>query len=946
MVLYVHVYAQDPYYVSINKLSGLPSNAVYDIFQDSKGFIWIANNEGLTRYDGFEFRTYINPNQTSRSGNQIEEDRYGRIWYKNFDGYLYYVEHDSLKSLKQNTTIGNTGYAILNDRLLVLQKKGIDFFDIATLKVIKSTGFDHSTLMSEAHYKDSYYILTMDTLYALGRDGITRKSKAMELSLLAGSKKGVVMMHKGNIKKYCYELIDNEIAEKIAVPEIGYVHELEYCDQMYWISTPNGVWVYDEEGKNINNGKPFFADKSISSVLKDREGNFWLGTLNEGLIFVPDLKTKLILTPNFVPNILSVVRGQLYTGTKDNAIYKYDVNKDRFELKYKDSLRHEIICFQADTINNRYSFTANRFYITDTNFRAIERSEMSVKDIAVVDKKYSALASNGNIVLVKMNADGVSDFDSLFNAGRVNSTSLFSQVITACRGRTVAYNPSLKTIYTGTSKGLFAITSKDVTEIKSNGAAIYTKRLVCFRNNLYVLTPQDQVYVVGVDKTVIHLALPEEKEQCVNMKLAGGKLYLLTNNGIRQVDDATCRVTKIYLHPGIRAEEINDMEVVNDRLVFASERGLIVISKDNAAVDSMSPGFVINSMLVNGKNAAGCNEFLYTENDIEINYSILSFSADKKYQLYYKINDGKWQVNSGVTRSLKLASLSPGAYNISFKLVSADMDKEFVQQTVRFTIKRPFWTEWWFLGGGLLILASGSMLYYRWQTSLLKKQNQLTVEKVELEKNLRNSMLTSIRSQMNPHFFYNALNSIQSFMFSDDKRNASTYLVKLSKLTRMILEMSEKENIALDEEAEALKLYLELEKMRFSADFNYELRIDSNVDSELVKIPPMIVQPYVENAIKHGLLHKKGNKYLSITFGKTGEDLLITIDDNGIGREKANELNQLKKEKHNPFSTQANSKRIELLNKGRGKNIGVVYFDKKDNQVPVGTTVIITIPLI
>lgn len=134
--------------------------------------------------------------------------------------------------------------------------------------------------------------------------------------------------------------------------------------------------------------------------------------------------------------------------------------------------------------------------------------------------------------------------------------------------------------------------------------------------------------------------------------------------------------------------------------------------------------------------------------------------------------------------------------------------------------------------------------------------------------------------------------------------------------------------------------------MRFSADFNYELRVDNNVDSELVKIPPMIVQPYVENAIKHGLLHKKGNKYLSITFGKAGDDLLITIDDNGIGREKANELNQLKKEKHSPFSTQANNKRIELLNKGRGKNIGVVYFDKMDNQISAGTTVIITIPLI
>jgi LytS/YehU family sensor histidine kinase len=144
-----------------------------------------------------------------------------------------------------------------------------------------------------------------------------------------------------------------------------------------------------------------------------------------------------------------------------------------------------------------------------------------------------------------------------------------------------------------------------------------------------------------------------------------------------------------------------------------------------------------------------------------------------------------------------------------------------------------------------------------------------------------------------------------------------------------------------------LKLYLELERMRFSDDFNYELQIANNVEADLVKIPPMIVQPYVENAIKHGLLHKKGNKYLAILFERVDEDILITIDDNGIGREKSNELNQIKKERHSSFSTEANSKRIELLNKERGRNIGVLFIDKRDEHgAPTGTTVVISIPLI
>lgn len=334
----------------------------------------------------------------------------------------------------------------------------------------------------------------------------------------------------------------------------------------------------------------------------------------------------------------------------------------------------------------------------------------------------------------------------------------------------------------------------------------------------------------------------------------------------------------------------------------------------------------------------------HKENDIDINYSILSFNTDSRYQLYYKINNGKWQVISPMVRNLKLASLSPGEYDIYFEL-RGDKGKVYAQDPVSFKISKAFWNEWWFWCAGFVIISACGYSYYKWQTSIIRHQNKLVLEKVELEKNLRNSMLTSIRAQMNPHFFYNALNAIQFFIFSDDKRNASTYLVKLSKLTRMILEMSEHESISLQDEIEALSLYLDLEQMRFS-DFSFELQTAGNVDSELVKIPPMVVQPYVENAIKHGLLHRKGNKFLSIQFRRDNGTLCIAIDDNGIGRVRANELNQIKKDKHHPFATYANSKRIDLLNKERDKNIGIIYTDKYDAQgIAAGTTVVISIPL-
>ena len=199
---------------------------------------------------------------------------------------------------------------------------------------------------------------------------------------------------------------------------------------------------------------------------------------------------------------------------------------------------------------------------------------------------------------------------------------------------------------------------------------------------------------------------------------------------------------------------------------------------------------------------------------------------------------------------------------------------------------------------------------------------------------------------MNPHFFYNARNTIQAYIFTNDKRNASVYLGKFSKLTRMILEMSEQELIPLQEEIQALTLYLELEKMRFDDDFDFELKVDYSVDVDMIKIPSMLIQPYAENAIKHGLLHRKGQKNLLLEMKMEGKYLVVTIDDNGIGRAKSEEMKVHKKEKHSSFSTRANEQRLEILNRNKSQKVVVEIEDKLDeNKNALGTKVRLFIPL-
>ena len=230
--------------------------------------------------------------------------------------------------------------------------------------------------------------------------------------------------------------------------------------------------------------------------------------------------------------------------------------------------------------------------------------------------------------------------------------------------------------------------------------------------------------------------------------------------------------------------------------------------------------------------------------------------------------------------------------------------------------------------------------------SKVEKQNRILLEKNELEKNLNLSTLKAIKSQMNPHFFYNALNTIQSFILANDKKQAVTYLSKFSSLTRNILEMTEKEFVSISEEISTLSLYLDIEKARFDEDFEYEIKTFNLDDLDHIKIPAMLLQPYVENAVKHGLLHKSGLKKVTLSFEKLNNSIQIEIDDNGIGRTKSAELNAIKNKKHNSFATNAMQNRIDLLNKNAIHKISINYIDKlNQSEQSTGTNVVIEIPI-
>lgn len=258
------------------------------------------------------------------------------------------------------------------------------------------------------------------------------------------------------------------------------------------------------------------------------------------------------------------------------------------------------------------------------------------------------------------------------------------------------------------------------------------------------------------------------------------------------------------------------------------------------------------------------------------------------------------------------------------------------------------------LGGLVILLAGGASLVYR-QRKLKQDKKLADLElaeakkRLEVEKQYRESELKALRSQMNPHFIFNALNSIQEYIVTNEKKLAGKYLGKFADLMRMYLKHSQSKLITVHEEIEALDIYLELEKVRFNDTLNYQLKTDELNGADLMNIPPLLIQPFVENSLKHGLLHKASDRKLIVTFSNEKDDDVVccVIEDNGIGRAKSAEINKMRRPDHESFATGAINTRLELMNESLDRPIEVETVDLHDEAgESCGTRVVLNIPAI
>ncbi|CAN5452472.1 sensor histidine kinase [soil metagenome] len=531
-------------------------------------------------------------------------------------------------------------------------------------------------------------------------------------------------------------------------------------------------------------------------------------------------------------------------------------------------------------------------------------------------------------------------------------------------------------IWIGTAKGLNRFdknTGKFSSILDVNAAAIFfifedSRNNVwvgSYRSGLYVYNQQSNIFSAFNDSTGIinnNMLVRGMTEDSAHL------LWLNTDAGFIRLNPKTKNAVLFGKSWEINPKIIigNGFTAANGEIFFGDTAGYYQFQPQwfqqeagTTAQPYISNFFISNKALIPGTDKAlpkslSQTETItlsYDENNFAIEFNNIDFvTLESEKNILYKLEnyDDAWRKSSGEKKAYYYNVL-PGKY--VFRVKAVNSNGIWAESSIVIIVAPAWWNTWWFrIAASIFALA---LLYslIRWrlhekfnrQLELSEKEKKLAAlqqQKTELE-------MQALRAQMNPHFIFNSLNSINNFILENDRLMASEYLNKFSKLVRLILQNSQASLISLESELESLKLYLELEALRFNYHFAYRITVPNELDIEVLKVPPLIIQPYAENAIWHGLMQKEGKGRLDIEISQENDHLFFKIADDGIGRKAAAAAASKSATRHKSMGLKITADRITMLQSLNGKESPVTIIDLMNpDGSGAGTEVFIKIPVI
>ncbi|HXC06167.1 MAG TPA: two-component regulator propeller domain-containing protein [Bacteroidia bacterium] len=956
---------------------GMPFVEVNAIFQDSKGNLWSGGYGGLSQFDGKTFTNYSPQNGLANHHVfAIAEDAASRLWVGTLTGisvldkhgFKNYTTKDGLPDDKINCLFSDNlgtiwvgtdkGIALYGAGKFQIPTHLLDSVSPAIRCIIQDKkgeiwiGTDKGIVLCDVN-RNRHSLFTRKNGLVDNRVNFIYQDQGGNYWI--GTDKGLTRLDPDRKSTFTIP----------ALSGLNIVSVVQDLQGVIWITSEVGLWRFDgSEVKNISLNKDVNANKT-SCLYRDQEQNIWIGT-HSGMFrfrsadFITYGQKDGLVSPH-VSQLSRDRNGNLWVSTQDGGLNVYR-DEHFYSYTQNDGLPSNNLYAAIEAHDGTMYIGTDRGYCT-----CAPVTKAGAKPVFRIPPKQQRLKSD-TIDIIYQDSKGTIWFGQSNGVSCLkNGVVTWMPLSTDGKEMTVYYfmEDQQGDLWIGTYQGgLFKYNGKEFTAMNKtlgmNGetylAILQDKEGIFYFGTfegVYMYDPAkryDKANALvrfsetdGLSSDLVYLMAFDDEEESI---------WIGTNQALNKLDlgEFKHRHKKRIVHYG-KEEGFNGVEC-NGSAVCREPDGSTWFGTVNGLIHYNPREYRANTVLAKTNithiRLSYADTLLNQPAELAHNFNNLSFSyigicltnPDKvRYKSKLEGFDKEW---SPVTPSTiaTYSNLPPGNY--TFRVLSCNNENKWntVPASFPFTILAPFWKRWWFTTILSLALAGITALLIRYRIQRIKTDEQLKARVAKHE-------LKALRSQMNPHFIFNSLNSIQHFIIHHDETSASKYLNTFAKLIRTILNNSEKATATIGEEIDSLRLYLQLESLRFENKFEYEIILDPELDLEYHEIPTMLIQPYAENAILHGLLPKRSGGKLEIKVAQIENRIVCSITDNGIGRKKAMEQKEASLRKtHKSFGMKITQDRLELLNFLNKSSLNVRITDLYEpTGEAAGTRVEIYIPL-
>ncbi len=683
-----------------------------------------------------------------------------------------------------------------------------------------------------------------------------------------------------------------------------------YLDDRFLVENSFGFLEYDLDGNVLDSldFKELNENYFLHRFYKDSRGNIWIGSREGGLFLIPEKRRKTKIISSSKSNdktfeqLIQTQDDKLLGITDNSGIYH--IKEDSLILIVPPDKRVRFLSATLTPYGVLVSSSTQSYLITNIG------DQFFIKNFSDQFK----LKNVNGIIRLSGRANNLEAFANVLNGRaliyhekeqclyvvqvgkiiqyRFLNDNEYEITIIPFQSTALHLHQNLDQIFCGRRNGVFRLVDNTLIPfLASHKELTNVSTLFGTRDKLWIGTESNGLFVYNFSKEILSKIDPTSTIR--NIKLdTDSTLLVASNEGVLVVNKNKPLQTPIVyytMNDGLSSNEIQDIHFDGNQYIYvATSENLHKIDRNKNYESNISDTDLFIKNIEVNKKPLDWNEKIslsHLENTIDINYQLMSYASNGKivYETKLEPLEKDWRKNT--TQTVNYLSLPPNKY--TFHLKGKDVyGNEVSLNPVSITIKKAFWqTNWFKLLLALITLALiVAIIKYRDR----KNRIQLDKEK-EINRRMASLELSALKAQMNPHFVFNALGAIQYFIQINDVEAADNYLTRFARLMRKYLDSSKERMLSLKEEFELLTIYTDLEKLRFEDLFSVEISVADNIRQEDVFLPSMIIQPFVENAINHGLNERRDKKgILKIRFVKKYEALLCIISDNGIGRNNAN----------------------------------------------------------